>query len=157
MLTVVPRLAPIYDELGELYSSAEYSSKVTIAKIDATANDVPERIQGFPTLKLYAAGSKDTPIDYSGSRTLEDMANFIKDNGKHGIDGLSVLQARDEEDVDMTDAAAETMAKAAPAATEAASGVADQVKSAVSEAAEVVKTFVADNDDGVDADTHDEL
>lgn len=83
------------------------------------------------------------------------MANFIKDNGKHGIDGLTV-QKRDE-DEDMVDAAQETLAKAAPAATEAASGVAESVKSAVSEAAEAVKTFVADTDEGGEADVHDEL
>jgi protein disulfide-isomerase A1 len=60
------------------FSSPEFSKLVTVAKVDATANDVPEEIQGFPTIKLYPAGSKDSPVDYSGSRTIEDLANFIK-------------------------------------------------------------------------------
>lgn len=79
----------------------------------------------------------------------------MKDNGKYGVDGLAAQ--KDDEDVDMTDAAQETLAKAAPAATEAASGVKEQIKSAASEAAEAVKTFVADTDEGGEADVHDEL
>lgn len=136
-----------------------------IAKIDATANDVPEKIQGFPTIKLYPAGSKANVVDYTGGRTLEDMANFIKENGSNGVDGL-VVQKRDE-DVKMTDVAQETLAKAAPAATEAASsvseaasdaatGAADAVKSAVSGAAEAIKMVVGDGE-GDAPDTHDEL
>lgn len=83
-------LAPKYDELAELYAkNKETSSKVTIAKIDATANDVPDSITGFPTIKLFPAGSKDTPVEYSGSRTVEDLANFVKENGKHGVDALA--------------------------------------------------------------------
>lgn len=62
------------------------SSKVTIAKIDATRNDVPDEIEGFPTIKLYPASSKDSPVDYIGSRTVEDLIGFVRDNGKHHVD-----------------------------------------------------------------------
>ncbi|OAX81698.1 protein disulfide-isomerase domain [Emergomyces africanus] len=80
-------LAPKYEQLGKLYAeNPDFASKVTIAKIDATANDVPEDIQGFPTVKLYPAGAKDSPIDYTGARTVEALANFVRDNGKHGVD-----------------------------------------------------------------------
>ncbi|RDW74738.1 protein disulfide isomerase PDI1 [Aspergillus mulundensis] len=90
-------LAPKYDELAELYAkSKDAASKVTIAKIDATANDVPDSITGFPTIKLFPAGSKDAPIEYSGSRTVEDLANFIKENGKYGVDAFAA-QADDVE------------------------------------------------------------
>lgn len=83
-------LAPKYEELAALYSSdAELSSKVIVAKIDATANDVPDAITGFPTIKLFPAGSKDSPVEYAGGRTVEDLANFIKENGKHQADGLA--------------------------------------------------------------------
>jgi protein disulfide-isomerase A1 len=80
-------LAPKYDELGELFK--KYSDKVVIAKVDATANDVPDDIQGFPTIKLYVAGKKDSPVLYSGARTVEDLAAFVKDNGKYAIDVYS--------------------------------------------------------------------
>ena len=146
MLTQFHSLAPKYDELGALYSSnPEFASKVTIAKVDATANDVPDEIQGFPTIKLYAAGAKDSPVDYSGDRSIEDLANFVKENGKYKVDAYVSKPA--EEDAEMPDA--EEMGKAAEAATE---GVKDKVKSVVSEATDAVKTAVADTDE-----SHDEL
>lgn len=147
-------LAPTYDKLGELYQNSGFGSKVVIAKIDATTNDVPEKVQGFPTIKLYPANKKDSPIDYSGSRTLDDMANFIKDNGSHAIDALAAQAGKaDGDDTVMTDIA-DTMAKAAPAATESAKGAASVIKDAVKEAASVVDTFVGDD---AAADHHDEL
>lgn len=89
-------LAPKYDELGALYSG-DLSSKVTIAKVDATANDVPDAIAGFPTIKLYPAGAKDSPVEYSGARTVEDLADFVKENGKHKVDANA---AKDEKKSD---------------------------------------------------------
>ena len=76
-------LAPKYEELGALYANSEFKDKVTIAKVDATANDVPDEIQGFPTLKLFPAGAKGEPVTYSGSRSVEDFIKFISENGKH--------------------------------------------------------------------------
>jgi protein disulfide-isomerase A1 len=76
-------LAPKYEELGSLYQESEFKDQVTIAKVDATLNDVPDEIQGFPTIKLYPAGDKENPVTYSGARTIEDLIAFIKENGKH--------------------------------------------------------------------------
>ncbi len=144
-------LAPKYDELAQLYTSnPTYNEQVTIAKVDATANDVPDEISGFPTIKLFVAGSKDSPIDYQGSRTVEDLAHFVKENGKYKVDAYV---ANDTDDADMTDAD-ETMGKQAPAAS--TGGAAESVKSVASEAAEVVKTMVADSD-GSGKEAHDEL
>jgi protein disulfide-isomerase A1 len=147
-----PSLAPKYEELAQLYfSNPNYAEKVTIAKVDATANDVPEEIQGFPTIKLYPAGLKDSPVDYSGSRTVEDLAEFIKVNGKYMVDAYVSNETSD--DVDMPDADT-TMPKQAPAAT-VTGGVKEAVKNVVSEAAEAVKTMAVDTDEGVAE--HDEL
>jgi protein disulfide-isomerase A1 len=96
-------LAPKYDELGTKYSESEFKDKVVIAKVDATANDVPDDISGFPTIKLFPAGDKSNPVTYSGSRTIEDLVDFIKDNGKYSA-GISLVEEATEE--------------AAPAATE---------------------------------------
>lgn len=107
-------LAPKYEELAALY--ADVSDKVVVAKIDATANDVPDSITGFPTIKLYRAGKKDEPVEYEGSRTVEDLVSFIKENGKYQIDGLAEGAATPEEGGDVTgspsasDKAAETPA-----------------------------------------------
>ncbi|KAH6689184.1 disulfide-isomerase [Plectosphaerella plurivora] len=76
-------LAPKYDELAALYADSEFKDKVVIAKVDATLNDVPDEIQGFPTIKLFPAGSKGEPITYSGARTVEDFIEFIGENGKY--------------------------------------------------------------------------
>ena len=126
-------------------SNPTFNSQVTIAKVDATANDVPDEIQGFPTIKLFPAGSKSDPITYSGARTIEDLAAFVKENGKYKVDAYEGRNET-EEDAEMPDA--DEMGKAAPAAT-------DKVKSVVSEAAEAVKTAVKDTDS--DKDDHDEL
>jgi protein disulfide-isomerase A1 len=146
-------LAIKYEELASLYfSSPSYSKLVTVAKVDATANDVPEEIQGFPSIKLFPAGVKDSPIDYSGSRTTEDLANFIKENGKHHVDAYeNKTGVVDEEMPD-----AESMGKQAPAATEKEEGAAASVKSMVSEATEAVKTATQDSD-GEAGGRHDEL
>src|SRR5438270_11056405 len=99
----MPSLAPKYEDLAQLYAAnPSYAEKVTIAKVDATANDVPDEIQGFPTIKLFPAGSKDKPVDYSGSRTVEDLAKFIKENGKHGVDAYVAPQAEDTDTSDST-------------------------------------------------------
>lgn len=95
-------MAPKYDQLAALYKdNAEFAEKVIIAKIDATANDVPDSIQGFPTIKLFPAGSKKEPVEYTGSRTIEDLANFVRDSGKHGVDAY--VPEKVEEGGDVTD------------------------------------------------------
>ncbi len=126
-----------------------HSSQVTIAKVDATANDVPDEISGFPTIKLFPAGGKSDPIVYSGSRTIEDLAAFVKENGKYKID---VMEGKNETDeAEMPDA--DEMGKQAPAATKEGAG--QKVLSKASEAAEAAKTAVVDSDhDGAE---HDEL
>jgi len=150
-------LAPKYEELAALF--APFSRHVTIAKVDATANDVPEEIQGFPTIKLYPAGSKNkTPIDYSGPRDVEALAGFVQHQGKNAVDPHGDA-ADDDQDDDMLDHVAagvtEAMQHQALAATtvSAAAGIAAKVTEAVKKAAEAVASF---DDDG-DMDDHDEL
>ena len=123
------------------------SAKVTIAKVDATANDVPDEIQGFPTIKLFPAGGKEEPITYSGSRTIEDLAEFVKENGRYKVDAF---EDKNETDDDSEIPLAEGMGEAAKAATETA-------KSVASEAAEAVKTAITDSDGADDGSEHDEL
>ncbi|KAF1807990.1 prolyl 4-hydroxylase, beta polypeptide [Eremomyces bilateralis CBS 781.70] len=145
-------LAPKYEELGALFKKS-HSSKVVIAKVDATANDVPDEIQGFPTIKLYAAGAKDSPVEYSGSRTVEDLAAFVRDNGKWKVD---VIADGDEAAAAGDDAQIPVQARAASEADEdgedAAEKAKEAVKNAAGHAAEAVKAAVGEDDDG-----HDEL
>jgi len=68
------KLAPIWDELGEKFKD---NDKITIAKIDMTANELADvKVRGFPTIKLFKAGD-NAVVDYNGGRTLEDFVKFL--------------------------------------------------------------------------------
>ncbi len=138
-------LAPKYDILAQLYVDQGFGDKVTIAKVDATTNDIPDEIQGFPTLKLYKAGDKKNPVTYSGSRSIEDLIKFVKDNGKYAVE-----VTYEEEKAEAQKPVGEPLAKQAEAATESA-------KSVASDASEAVKSKVAEATDAAKADDHDEL
>ncbi|KAI5776657.1 protein disulfide-isomerase [Geopyxis carbonaria] len=140
-------LAPKYEELGAFYfNNKEFSSKVVVAKVDATANDVPVDIQGFPTIKLFPAGAKDSPVDYSGSRTVEDLADFIKEHGTHKVDGYVAPPAEAEKEEE----AEESMGEAAAAASTIEEKV-ESVTEKVKESASSVSSAVSSEE------THDEL
>lgn len=80
------RLAPIYEEVGEYFSSLK--DQITIAKMDATLNDLPAdspfKITGFPTLKFRPAGSQEF-IDYEGDRSLDSLIAFINQHAKNSL------------------------------------------------------------------------
>jgi protein disulfide-isomerase A1 len=70
------KLEPIYNELAQKFKS---NSNVVIAKMDATLNEVEEvSIQGFPTIKYWAANNKNSPIDFDGDRTLDGFVKFLE-------------------------------------------------------------------------------
>jgi protein disulfide-isomerase A1 len=140
-------LAPKYEELGQLYQSAELSKLVTIAKVDATANDVPDEIQGFPTIKLFPAGKKDAPVDYSGTRTIEDLVQFIQENGSHkaeasmsGEDAEGTAAKLAEQAAAATESAADAAGDATASAKSGAAAGTDSVKSGASAGTASVKS-----------------
>jgi protein disulfide-isomerase A1 len=138
-------LAPKYEELGKLYfDNKDFADKVVIAKVDATNNDVPVEIQGFPTIKLYPAGSKGSPVDYSGSRTVEDLATFVKEHGTHKVDAYVPPPPESSAE------AGESLGEAAAAASKASEKASEQAESAtekVKEATETVKEAAEDKHD----------
>jgi len=69
------KLTPVWDELGEKLAKED----VVIAKMDATANDVPGvyTVTGFPTIYWVPKGKKSSPIPYQGGRDLDDFFTFI--------------------------------------------------------------------------------
>lgn len=96
------KLSPIYDDLALSFGGTD---KVRIAKIDHTLNEVPDEISGYPTIKLYPAGKKSEPVKYTGSRTLDDLIQFIHDEGTHKavpkaqVDKGSVMDDMDHEEL----------------------------------------------------------
>lgn len=123
---------------------------MTIAKVDATLNDVPDEIQGFPTIKLFTAKDKKNPIEYSGARTAEDLANFIRDNGSNKVDPHT--KKADAEDAVETD---DMPHQAAAATDKAKDTVKEKIGNKVKEAAEVAASAILDSDET--QDEHDEL
>ncbi|KAM0786152.1 hypothetical protein ACM66B_006960 [Microbotryomycetes sp. NB124-2] len=94
------KLKPTWDSLGEKYSKVK--SKITIAKFDATENDVPStagfRITGFPTIKFRAAGSSDW-ISYEGDRSLESLVEFVETNATNDVSTPDELPSPEGETV----------------------------------------------------------
>ncbi|KAK0521073.1 protein disulfide-isomerase precursor [Tilletia horrida] len=91
------KLEPTYAALGEKYAS--HKDKITIAKMDATKNDIPPSagfsIQGFPTIKFRPAGPSSTWIDFEGERSLEGFTEFIGLNAKNKIDASAADNTTD--------------------------------------------------------------
>ncbi|KAJ3342729.1 protein disulfide-isomerase precursor [Gonapodya sp. JEL0774] len=76
------KLAPTWESLAEAYES--HRDKVVIAKMDATVNDIPvespfKEIQGFPTIVLFKAGSKEV-VSYEGDRSYASLVEFLEGN-----------------------------------------------------------------------------
>ena len=68
------RLQPTWELLGDKYAGAK--NRITIARMDATENDlptdVPFNLKGLPTLKFKKAGTRDF-LDYEDDRLLESL------------------------------------------------------------------------------------
>nr|XP_003222269.1 PREDICTED: protein disulfide-isomerase A4 [Anolis carolinensis] len=75
------KLEPIYTELGKKYKNQK---NLVIAKIDATANDVPSenyKVEGFPTIYFAPSNNKKNPIKLeSGERDLENLSKFVEEH-----------------------------------------------------------------------------
>ncbi|XP_063781946.1 protein disulfide-isomerase A3 [Pseudophryne corroboree] len=70
-------LEPKYKELGEKLAN---DPNIVIAKMDATANDVPSpyEVRGFPTIYFSPAGNKNSPKRYEGGREVNDFLSYLK-------------------------------------------------------------------------------
>lgn len=73
------KLAPIWDDLGMAFADSSGSSKVVIAKIDATENDLPKalKVEGFPTLMLFK-GDGTAPKKYEGGRDFKSLSKYVE-------------------------------------------------------------------------------
>lgn len=79
------KLAPIYEDLAK---KLENEADIVIAKMDATENEHPLMpVTGFPTLKLFKPNS-ETPVDYSGDRSLKDLVQFLEKETGRTFDGV---------------------------------------------------------------------
>jgi protein disulfide isomerase len=69
------KLAPVWEELAETFEGVDH---VRIAKIDATANNLPKNInvRGYPTLIFFPANNK-AGVPFNGERDLPSMTKFV--------------------------------------------------------------------------------
>lgn len=77
------RLAPTWEELGKKFIG---NPSVKIAKVDCTLDTSKDlcnqqEVDGFPTLFLYKDGKK--LAEYTGSRSLDDMYEFVMKHIQH--------------------------------------------------------------------------
>ena len=89
------RLTPVWEELGEAFSSVE---SIVIAKMDATANEHEHvDVSGFPSIQFFAANSK-TPVDYDGSRTLDGFVAFLKNHATKNVEAVEAIANTEKKD-----------------------------------------------------------
>jgi len=60
-----------------------------LAKIDATANDVPSHyaVSGFPTLYFAKKGEKMTPMKYESGRDVDSFIKFLAKEATEPLQG----------------------------------------------------------------------
>jgi protein disulfide-isomerase A3 len=69
-------LAPKYEDLAKKLQDED---GIVIAKMDATANDVPSQysVQGFPTIFFAPKNNKQNPRKYEGGREVDDFVKYL--------------------------------------------------------------------------------
>lgn len=79
-------LAPKYDELAQKLKDEQ---DIVIAKMDATANDVPKPydVSGFPTIYFAPKGSKQNPKRYEGAREVKDFIKYLARESSSPLSG----------------------------------------------------------------------
>lgn len=70
-------LAPIYDAVAK---KLLHNRNIVLAKVDSTANEITGvAVKGFPTIKFFPNGKKDSPVDFEGDRTEEGILKYLKE------------------------------------------------------------------------------
>uniref|UniRef100_A0A672GGU9 Protein disulfide-isomerase A4 n=1 Tax=Salarias fasciatus TaxID=181472 RepID=A0A672GGU9_SALFA len=73
------KLEPDYLALAKKYKGEK---SLVIAKMDATANDVPNenyKVEGFPTIYFAPSNSKQSPVKFEGGdRTVDGFSKFLE-------------------------------------------------------------------------------
>jgi hypothetical protein len=68
-----------------------------IAKIDATENDTPVAIEGFPTIFFFPSDNKNG-VSYDSGRTLASFVKFLKEKGVASKSELADLKVEEDKE-----------------------------------------------------------
>jgi len=81
-------LAPKYDELATKLAGEK---NIVIAKVDATANDIPPyyEVRGFPTIFFAPKNGKSNPRKYEGGREVDDFIKYLAKEATEPLSGYS--------------------------------------------------------------------
>jgi protein disulfide-isomerase A1 len=83
------KLAPKYEKLARKLTHVK---NLIIAKIDASENDSPVAIEGFPTIMFFPSNKKDSPIVYDGYRTPKHITKWMI---QHAVASKDFLKPKD--------------------------------------------------------------
>lgn len=80
-------LAPKYEELAQKLKNEK---NIVIAKIDATANDIPPiyDVKGFPTIFFAPKNSKQNPKKYESGREVDDFIKYLAKEATEPLSGF---------------------------------------------------------------------
>ncbi|KAF4340673.1 disulfide-isomerase precursor [Fusarium beomiforme] len=91
------------NRLGSKYVEAGLSDKVAVATVDVEANDVPIRIDSYPSIRLYRAKTNEVVSfqgDFNKMLTVQELDWFVSTEGDHGVSVMpqdtNVARSRDE-------------------------------------------------------------
>ena len=76
----------VRETFSELAINMTENNKIVIAEMDATKNDYFNiSIIYFPTISIYPAKKKDSPVEYTGDRTIEDFHRFFEEEASYYV------------------------------------------------------------------------
>ncbi|CAG5123791.1 unnamed protein product [Candidula unifasciata] len=66
----------------EILAKKLSDSNLILAKIDATANDLPDNYtaSNYPTVYFATAANKDSPVKFEGARPADDVESFLREH-----------------------------------------------------------------------------
>ncbi|XP_055509777.1 protein disulfide-isomerase [Leucoraja erinacea] len=90
-------LAPEYSKAAAKLK--EEGSEIRLAKVDATEeSDLAQMfaVRGYPTIKFFKNGDKDSPKDYAAGRQHEDIVNWLKKRTGPAADTITEADVADK-------------------------------------------------------------
>lgn len=92
-------LYPVLQALGQQYIDRGVDDKFAVVKVDVSSNDVPTRIEEYPTIRLWRAGDNAVRSfngTYFSLLTTEELAAFVRAGGGHTLALANQADAKDE-------------------------------------------------------------
>jgi len=88
------QLAPKWEELAKKMQAQD---SLVIAKVDATANDIPAKygVRGYPTIFLQKNDGSE-PVKYEGGREVKEMQAWLRNNVSRKLKKSTSNAAKDD-------------------------------------------------------------